>query len=499
MLADLDLAVKMKKAEYKARRDRLEIEIGELQRQARECGVPLIVVFEGLEAAGKGTAINRLILPLDPRGFQVHTIAAPNEEERLRPFLWRFWIRTPAKGRIALFDRSWYRRVLDERVAGERSRREIEEAFSEINAFERQMTEAGAVIVKFWLQISRKEQAKRFRRLQSHPSTSWRVSKEDWQQNKRYREWIRAADAMIEATNTANAPWTLVEATDDRYAAVKVLDTVCRALRERLAAMAARPAKAPARKKSASVAARPEAKAVRTSILAGVDTGVRCDRPTYDKQLEEYQERLREIEHELYRKRIAMLILYEGWDAAGKGGNIKRLTARLDPRGYEVVPIAAPNDIERAHHYLWRFWMHMPKGGHITIFDRTWYGRVLVERVEGFCTPAEWQRAFQEINEIERHIANCGAVIVKFWLHISPDEQLRRFRERERTPHKRWKITAEDYRNRTKWDLYREAVDEMLLKTSTSYAPWTIVESNCKWHARLKTLRTVIEAAERAL
>ncbi|MCX7935308.1 MAG: phosphate--AMP phosphotransferase, partial [Planctomycetota bacterium] len=375
----------------------------------------------------------------------------------------------------------------------------IEEAFAEINAFERQLTDAGAVIVKFWLHISRKEQARRFRRLERHPSTSWRVSKEDWQQNKRYREWIRAADAMIEATNTANAPWTLVEATDDRYAAIKVLDTVCRALRERLAAVAAPPSALPRKKRPPAAPKAAAEAAVRTSILAGVDLSVACERREYDEQVEKYQERLREIEHELYRKRIAMLILYEGWDAAGKGGNIKRLTARLDPRGYEVVPIAAPNDIERAHHYLWRFWTHMPKGGHITIFDRTWYGRVLVERVEGFCSPAEWQRSFQEINEIERHIANFGTVIVKFWLHISPEEQLRRFRERERTPHKRWKITAEDYRNRAKWDLYREAVDEMLLKTSTSYAPWTIVESNCKWYARLKTLRTVIAAAEKAM
>jgi polyphosphate kinase 2 (PPK2 family) len=200
------------------------------------------------------------------------------------------------------------------------------------------------------------------------------------------------------------------------------------------------------------------------------------------------------LEHEIYVRRVPVVIAYEGWDAAGKGGNIRRLTQNLDPRGYEVVPVAAPNDIEKAHHYLWRFWLQMPKAGHITIFDRSWYGRVLVERVEGFCTEAQWRRAYREINGMEQHLAHFGAIVLKFWLHIDPDEQLRRFREREGMLHKQWKMTDEDWRNREKLDQYRGAVEEMLYRTSTPYAPWTIVESNCKRHARVKVLETVCKA-----
>jgi polyphosphate kinase 2 (PPK2 family) len=198
-------------------------------------------------------------------------------------------------------------------------------------------------------------------------------------------------------------------------------------------------------------------------------------------------------------KRIPVVIAYEGWDAAGKGGNIRRLTEHLDPRGYEVVPIAAPNDIELAHHYLWRFWREVPKAGHITIFDRTWYGRVLVERVEGFCTVTDWRRAYREINEMERHLTAFGTVLCKFWLQIDRKEQLRRFREREAIAYKKWKITDEDWRNRRKWKAYQAAVEEMLARTSTPHAPWTIVESNCKWYARIKVLDTVIDAIKKAL
>ena len=232
-------------------------------------------------------------------------------------------------------------------------------------------------------------------------------------------------------------------------------------------------------------------KSFRTSLLDKVDLSKSMDKTEYEDILDAYQN--------IYKKRIPLIILYEGWDAAGKGGNIRRLTHNLDPRGYEVVPIAAPNDIEKAHHYLWRFWIHIPKAGHIAIFDRTWYGRVLVERVEGFCIEPEWKRAFQEINEFEQQLTNFGTILVKFWLQISKDIQLKRFHEREEIPYKHWKITEEDFRNRAKWDSYKIAVDDMLLKTNTTYAPWTVVESNCKYYARTKALKTVIDTVEKAL
>ena len=190
---------------------------------------------------------------------------------------------------------------------------------------------------------------------------------------------------------------------------------------------------------------------------------------------------------------------FEGWDAGGKGGAIKRLTEKMDPRGYAVVPTASPNDIEKAHHYLWRFWNEFPKDGHIAIFDRTWYGRVMVERIEGFATEDEWTRAYKEMNDMELQLAHNGTVILKFWLHIDPDEQERRFNDRMANPEKQWKITDEDWRNRAKWHEYEIAVDDMLLKTSTSYAPWIVVEANSKYYARIKVLETVVHALEEAL
>jgi polyphosphate kinase 2 (PPK2 family) len=219
----------------------------------------------------------------------------------------------------------------------------------------------------------------------------------------------------------------------------------------------------------------------------------------YEEKLKTYQKRMWDLEHEIYRKRLPVGIVFEGWDAAGKGGAIKRLAQGLDPRGYVVVPFAAPNDVEKRHHYLWRFWINLPKGGHITVFDRSWYGRVLVERVEGFCTTHEWNRAYREINETEEQWTNFGMVLVKFWLHISPEEQLKRFKEREKIPDKQWKITDEDWRNRDKWALYKEAVDDMLVKTASPGAPWTVVEATSKYFARIKVLKTVTEAIERAL
>ena len=300
---------------------------------------------------------------------------------------------------------------------------------------------------------------------------------------------------MLTETDTEYAPWTVVEAHDRRFATLKAFTTVIDAL-ERGAAVAGREAdEAPA----LLVQPAPTINAFKTTALDHVDLSLSLTAEEYAGRLKEAQTRLRELEHEIYRRRMPVVIAYEGWDAAGKGGNIRRLTQNLDPRGYEVVPIAAPNDIEKAHHYLWRFWAQLPKAGHIAIFDRTWYGRVLVERVEGFCTEAQWRRAYREINAMEQQLVHFGTVLFKFWLHIDPDEQLRRFQERQEDAHKQWKITEEDWRNRSKLDQYRDAVEEMLYRTSTPYAPWTIVESNCKWYARVKVLETVCEAIQQAL
>ena len=491
MLENIDLSRKLSKPEYKAAIGSLETKMGILQREARALGVPVVIVFEGWDAAGKGTMINRLLLAMDPRGFNVYPTNPPDEDERFRPFLWRFWTRTPARGRFAIFDRSWYGRVMVERVDKLVRKKVWQRAYEEINAFERQLVDNGAVVVKFFLHISKATQKKRFRKLQKDPVTAWKVTRDDWRHHKQYDKYLLAVDEMIEKTSRAHAPWTVVEAHDQRYATVKIFKTVIRAVEARLAASK--------RKKPAARSPKPSVEVPIESVLDRVDLSQTLSRAEYEKRIDRLQERMWEVEHRIYSERVPLVILYEGWDAAGKGGNIKRLVSNMDPRGYEVIPIAAPNDIEKAHHYLWRFWQHLPKAGHIAIFDRTWYGRVLVERVEGFCTEAEWRRAYSEINELEAHLADYGTVLVKFWLEISKDEQLKRFRARQGTPIKRWKITYEDWRNREKWPQYRLAVDEMLVRTSTTHAPWTIVEANCKLFARVKTLETVLAAVERRL
>jgi polyphosphate kinase 2 (PPK2 family) len=497
MLTELDLSLKMEKDKYKKIYPDLAIQLGQLQRECREKGIAHLVIFEGMSASGKGTLINRLIQPLDPRGFTVYTIKPPNEEESMRPYLWRFWIKIPPAGRMAVLDRSWYQRLWVERVERKLSPHLIRQAIQEINSFEKQLADAGIILIKFWLQIDKKEQKKRFKALESLPETKWRVTEQDWQRNKDYSKYLKVAEEMLQETDTGYAPWNVIEAVDERWASIKIIQKTAGYWKASLLNSAkAKPAgkskiSLPGKEKKQTTA--------ESSLLSRADLSLKLKEEEYREKLSQYQKEFREIEYDLYRKRIPMLIAFEGWDAAGKGGNIRRLTYELDPRGYEVVPISAPTELEKARPYLWRFWVRMPKAGHIAIFDRTWYGRVLVERVEGFCTEEEWNRAYWEIREMEQQLASFGTIIAKFWLHISKEEQLRRFKSREADPAKQWKITPEDWRNREKWELYRQAVDEMLLRTSTTYAPWTVVEANDKYYARVKVLKTVIEAAKKVL
>lgn len=491
MLEKIDLTKKIEKSEYKKLISEYQIKLGELQRKARSLNIPIIIVFEGWDAAGKGTMINQLLLALDPRGFTVYPTNPPTDEEKLRPFLWRFWIKTPESSRIAIFDRSWYGKVLVERVDKIVKKKEWEGAYQDINTFEKQLVSDGTIIIKFFLHIDKQEQKKRFKKLESNPATAWKVTKSDWKHHKQYNEYVEAVEEMLYKTSTALAPWAIVESHDRRFATIKVFRTVMDSIEHKIEILD---------NKSYVYSTNTHLlEKSSTTFLDKVDLNKSLPREEYNKLLKKYQKRMMELEHEIFVKRIPVIIVYQGWDAAGKGGNIKRLVQGMDPRGYEVVTIGAPNDIEKKHHYLWRFWNEIPKAGHITIFDRSWYGRVVVERVEGFCTEEEWKRAYSEINEIEEQLSNFGTIIIKFWLHIDKDEQLRRFEARKEIAHKQWKITDEDWRNREQWDLYKAAVDEMLRRTSTSFAPWTIIEANDKLYARIKTIRTIIESIEAQL
>lgn len=488
MLDKIDLSKKMDKEAYKRQAEGLMERLPVLQRELRSLNVPVVIVFEGVGAAGKGTQINRLIQPLDPRGFHVYAINGESEEEHMRPFLWRFWTKMPEKGRIAIFDRSWYRKVLVDRYEKVTPKTELDGAFEEISSFEKQLTDDGALVLKFFLCISEKEQKKRYKALMDNKETAWRVSEADWDRHKHFDKYLRINDEMLQKTDTENAPWVIVEAVDREYATIKICQAVVKAFEEKIEAVKNAPKPVTDGKFDNDV--------FRADVLNKADLTKAYTKEEYKRHLKELQDKLRLLHSRLYLERVPVVLAFEGWDAGGKGGAIKRLTEAMDPRGYRVNPTSAPNDIEKAHHYLWRFWNNVPKDGHVAIFDRTWYGRVMVERIEGFCDVESWSRAYKEINQMEGQFASHGAIVLKFWMQIDKDEQERRFKERMENPLKSWKITDEDWRNREKWDLYVQAVDEMILRTSTTYAPWIIVEGNDKYYARIKVLRTVVDAIE---
>lgn len=499
MLEKIDLSKTMGKKEFKQMMEPLALKLGSLQRECRELKIPVIIVFEGFGAAGKGTLINQLIQPLDPRGFNVYAINGESDEEQLRPFLWRFWTKTPENGRIAIFDRSWYRRVLIDQFDGITTKKQLYYAYNEIVSFEQQLADGGNVIIKFFLDITKKEQEKRFDKMLKSKETAWKVSKGDLKRNKHFEEYKTLNEDMLQKTDTDFAPWTIVEAMDREYACVKILNAVTDRLEKHIENVKAKRENASKKESNENISEEsvmPVKQIYKSSVLSSVDLTLTYTKQEYKEKLEELQKRLTFLHSELYRRRIPVILGFEGWDAGGKGGAIKRVTECLDPRGYAVNPTAAPNDIEKAHHYLWRFLQTLPKDGHIALYDRTWYGRVMVERVEGFCSTEEWKRAYKEINDMEAAFANHGAVVLKFWMQIDKDEQERRFKERMATPEKQWKITDEDWRNREKWDEYENAVDEMLIRTSTTYAPWIIVEGNCKYYARIKVLETLVHTLE---
>lgn len=487
MIDSLDLSKTVSKEEFKEKKESLAASLCEKQRLLWEAGVPTLIIIDGFDGAGKGEVINELILPMTPKSFSVHSKITETENEMMHPYMWKFWQRTPAKGNIDIFEQGWYERVWEDRFAGKTKKKDLANAYDEINSFEKMLVDDGVIVLKFMLVISKKEQKKRLTKLRENKDTKWRVTKEDLDHNKKYDEYARICDEMLIATDTKDAPWTLIEAEDDRYAVIKVMSATERAFSERLESL-----------KSTEIKIKngkflPEGE-YELHALSNVDLSLSLTKEEYKLRLKKVQKELKELHSILYAKRIPVVLGFEGWDAAGKGGAIHRLTEALDPRGYRVIPTASPNDIEKAHNHLWRFWTKMPKDGHIAIFDRTWYGRVMVERIEGFCTTDEWERAYREINDMERQLASHGAIVLKFWLHIDKDEQKKRFEARANTPGKEWKITDEDWRNREKWPMYEQAVDDMLMKTSTSYAPWVIVEGNNKYYARIKVLETVAAA-----
>ncbi len=475
--------------EIKQRLKAAEEKLSQQQMKLKEKKLPVLVLIEGWGAAGKGSAIGQIIKNIDPRFFKVFSMpSTPTEEERRRPFLYRFFEKIPEAGKFTFLDSGWMDQIMKERLDGTLDDKAYAQRVDSVKRFERGLTDNGYLVLKFFFHISKKEQKRRIDELLEDKDTAWRVSPGDLHQNKHYEECLDAFDRYLDDTNTPSAPWYIIDSKSKKFAELQVMETLCMGIET---ALHNESLAVPLLQNAFPLVKMPKLKDVPLDKTMGEEE--------YKKELKELQAKLGQLHNRLYRKRVPVIIGYEGWDAAGKGGNIKRLTGALDPRGFEVHPIASPEPHEKARHYLWRFWTRLPKDGHIAIFDRTWYGRVMVERLEGFCSENDWQRAYYEMNEFEQELANWGAVILKFWVQIDKDTQLARFTDRQNTPSKQWKITDEDWRNREKWDLYEQAVDEMLQKTSTTYAPWHILDSVDKKYARIKALKIVIEALEKAL
>ena len=488
MLEKLDMKKKLSKSAYNEVMDVLGERLGLVQRLAREAKKPIIIVFEGWRGARRSAIINTMMQQMDARGFDVYSTVRMNEEEHKQPFFTFFWQHLPALGNIAVYHRSWYYMKTASEVNCKEGNANCCQniSYDHINTFEKMLTDDNYIILKYFLHLSPEQQKENIAKNAKTLGKAWREVSPAIDESDKYEEYLERYEKMLEATDKVNAPWHLISADDRRSAEIEIITSIVETVEKAINTPVT----------AAAAVIRPNNK---YDVLGKINATQELSKEDYKKELDKYQKRLKLLQIEMFKAQIPTVICFEGWDAAGKGGAIRRLTAALDPLGFSVHPVSAPNVVERQFHYLWRFWVHLPEPGNIAIFDRTWYGRVMVERIEGFAKDYEWQRAYDEIKDMEQQWAEHGFAIAKFWLQIDKEEQLRRFNDRQNDPMKQWKITDEDWRNRDKWEAYEEAVNEMLVRTDTSYAPWTVVEGNNKYYARLKVLKTVVELFEKKL
>jgi len=515
MFRTAELGQKVPKSEFNQREPLMRQALLEVQANLRVSnGFPVIILFAGVDGGGKGDTVNLLNEWMDPRWLITSAYDEPSDEERDRPEYWRFWRDLPPNGHIGLFLSCWYSQPILRRVYGKDDAAIFDDRLDRILALEKALADDGALILKFWMHLSRDAQKQRLKKLEKNPLTSWRVTQRDWDHWHIYERFEEAAERTIMRTSTGQAAWTIVEGVDPYFRSLTVggivRDEIAKHLDEArnkalvLEELAAESKshtveQQPVGEPTAAADAPATSPLKGTTVLSSLDMSLHLSKSDYKKQLQECQARLNQLHRKALKKKISTILIFEGPDAAGKGGAIRRVTAALDARHYQVLPIAAPTDEERAHHYLWRFWRHLARAGRINIFDRSWYGRVLVERVEGFAAEDEWKRAFAEINEFEEQLTDHDILLLKYWVHITKDEQLERFKAREQTPHKRWKLTEEDWRNREKWDDYEWAVNDIIEHTSTHSAPWVLVEGNDKRFSRVKVISTFCDRLEAML
>ncbi len=479
------------KSVYRREEPKLRERLLEAQyKLLKEARTTVLIVIGGVDGAGKGETVNLLNEWMDPRHIRTFAFGVPSDEEAERPPMWRFWRSLPGRGRIGILFGSWYSEPIVNRVYRRMDEGDFQRSLDRIRHFERMLSDEGVLLLKVWFHLSRKDQKRRLEALEGDAATRWRVTKFDWERYEHYNRFAKVSAHALRDTSTAGAAWTVVEGTDARYRSLTVGKLVLEALRKRVGAKGSTRARGDAP---------PQTMVDNLKLLRSLDLTQTLDKKDYEKKLSREQGLLNGMVRKRRFAKRSLILVFEGVDAAGKGGAIRRITRALDARQYSIIPVAAPTEDERAHPYLWRFWRHVPRHGRVAVFDRSWYGRVLVERVEGFCAEGDWVRAYGEINEFEQQLVESGAILCKFWLQISREEQLRRFKERENTPFKRFKIGEEDWRNRKKWPQYERAVADMVDRTSTETAPWTLIEAEDKQFARVKVLKTVVDRLEEAL
>jgi polyphosphate:AMP phosphotransferase len=483
---------KLPKGEYKRIESQLRADLLDAQYELSKDGrFPVVILISGVRGAGKGETVNLLNAWMDPRHIHTHAFDNPTDEERDRPPMWRYWRALPPKGKIGMLFGSWYTAPIIDRVFKRTRPADLVQSLDEIRRFERMLADDGVLLLKFWFHLSKKQQRERLQALQADDLTNWRVTQRDWDFFKYYDRFYKISEDALQQTSVPWAPWTVVEGSDPQYRVATVARTLLDAMRARTKQPTLGPSAAP------PYALPPLAPPFEgKDVLGKLDLSQTLPKKSFDTELALQQQRLALLTRHPKFREHHVIAVFEGMDAAGKGGAIRRITAALDARLYRIIPIAAPTDEERAQPYLWRFWRHVPMKGRFTIYDRSWYGRVLVERVEKFAAPPAWSRAYSEINDFEEQLARNGGIIMKYWLQISKDEQLRRFQEREKTLHKQFKITDEDWRNRKRWAQYQLAAAEMIGRTSTAEAPWTLVPANDKYHGRIQVITSLCDRIE---
>ena len=488
-----ELGHTLKKSEYNEQVPELRTQLLSAQQQLKTCNFPVIILISGVDGGGKGDVINLLNEWMDPHYMQTNAFDEPSDEERERPKFWRFWRTLPPKGSIGIYVGSWYSEPLSRRVYGEIDDNQLQVELIHIKELEQLLIDDGALIIKCWLHLKKETQKSRLKSLEKNPETSWQVTERDKKHLKLYDDFVRVAEQALTETSTGVSPWLIVDGTDIRYSSFTVGQHILHRIQQHIEEQTAHTVQTNHSNGFLPVNSHQQ------SLLDSLDLSLKMDKKAYNNELIRYQAKLNKLARQAHQRKRSSILVFEGWDAAGKGGAIRRITHAIDARNYRVIPIAAPTDEERAHHYLWRFWRHIPRAGKVTIYDRSWYGRVLVERVEGFATNNEWMRSYSEIVNFEQALTDHGIILLKFWLHIDKNEQLQRFHEREQVSYKQFKITEDDYRNRDKWDDYKHAVNEMITRTSIREAPWILVEGNDKKYARIKILQAFCDRLESAL